>query len=416
MSSSLSSNAADRMVEVLAGSTALLANPTGGLADLPPSLASVLPDDGPADTAASQPANGLIAPLAVLLPAANLLESATSLLGDGAAGAAGSDLPLAGGLLYTADLPVAGDLLNAVLPAEPGPAPALSPSGGTLQPVPDTAGTAVGGMHSAADLLSQATALPDALHGVTNLGQALNLGSISASGTGGGHANLGADIVDVPGQLLAGNLGETIAHLGADISDVVHAVSGLANTVVSEIDGLLSPVSGLVNQLSHGVLGNGLLGNGLLNPGGDAANGGGLLGGLTGGSSGSHGAGVTIGPLQSSGATLDILAAPTSGDHHAADINAVDTGQSGPHLLDLGALTGTHGLNIPNLGGVGADGLAGNLLGSLNLNLLGDSSTSGHAASAPVSAPVDLGAIAHDLLSPLTHGHGILDAHGTHIL
>ncbi|MBN4679053.1 hypothetical protein HUS71_27030, partial [Pandoraea nosoerga] len=106
------------------------------------------------------------------------------------------------------------------------------------------------------------------------------------------------------------------------------------------------------------------LDGGLLNLGGDTAgNGplGGLLGGLIGSGSG-HLAGVTI----------------------------------GPHLLDLGALTGTHelnipSLNIPSLGGVGADGLAGNLLGSLNLSLLGDSSAAGHAASAPASTPVDLG-------------------------
>ncbi|MES5487555.1 hypothetical protein QMZ05_32820 [Bradyrhizobium sp. INPA03-11B] len=354
MSSSLSSNAADRMVEVLAGSTALLANPTGGLTDLPLSVTSVLPEDSSADTTVAQPAHGLID----LLPATNALESTTSVLGDGTAAATGSDLPLVGSLLNTSDLPVVGSVLNTAMPVE-SDATALAASGGTLQPVLDTANTAaLGAVHSAADIL--VTALPDALHGVTNLGQAIDLGSVGAIEAG-GHTNLVADVLDVPGQLLAGNLGETIAHLGADITGVVHAVSGLANTIVSDVSGLLSPVTGLVNQLSHG-----LLDNGLPNLGGD--------------------------------------------------ISAIDTGQNGPHLLDLGALTGAHGLNIPNLGGVGADGLAGNLLGSLNLNLLGDSSASGHAASAPVAAPVDLGAVTHDLLSPLTHGHGILDAHGTHIL
>lgn len=413
MSSSLSSNAADRMVEVLAGSTALLANPVGSLTDLPLPLTSVLPNDGPADPAAGQPAHGLIAGLVDQLPAANLLEGTTSLLGDGAGSAAGSDLPVVGGLLNTSDLPVAGDVLNAVLPTDSDPVPGLAASGGTLQPGLDTASSAVQGVvHSAADVLSQATSLPDVLHGLTNLGQAIDPGSI---GNSGGHANLVADILDAPGQILAGNLGETIAHLGSEISDVVHVVSGLADTIVSDVSGLLSPVSGLVSQLSHGLLDSGLPNLG----GGDAANGGGLLGGLLGGLTGSGSgqlAGGNIGPVQTNGPTLDILAAPTSGDHHAADINAVDTGQTGPHLLDLGALTGAHGLNIPNLGGVGADGLAGNLLGSLNLNLLGDGTASGHAASAPAPAPVDLGAVAHDLLSPLTNGHGILDTHGTHIL
>ncbi|WP_244068132.1 hypothetical protein [Bradyrhizobium sp. Ce-3] len=394
------------MVEVLAGSTALLANPVGSLTDLPLPATSVLPEDSPTDAAASQLAHGLID----ALPAANVLESNASLLDDGPGGGAGSDLPVAGNLLNPSDLPIAGELLNAVLPAEPDPASALTASGGMLQSVLDTAGTAVqSGVHSAADVLPQATALPDALHGITNLGQAIDLGSIGTIGANGGHANLVADILDVPGQILAGNLGETIAHLGADISDIVHVVSGLVDTVVSDVSGLLSPVSGLVNQLSHG-----LLDSGLLNLGGDATTGGGLLGGLLGGLTGSGSgqlAGGNIGPVQTNGPTPDILAAPTSGDHHT-----VDTGQTGPHLLDLGALTSSHGLNIPSLGGVGADGLAGNLLGSLNLNLLGDSSASGPAASAPVAAPLDLDAVAHDLLSPLTHGHGILDAHGTHIL
>ncbi|WP_128089528.1 hypothetical protein [Bradyrhizobium viridifuturi] len=420
MSSSLSSNTADRMVEVLAGSTALLANSSGGLTDLSASLTSVLPDDSMADTAAGQPAHSLIDPL----PAADAMDNATSLLGDGAAAASGSDLPLLGSLLNTSDLPVIGSVLNVALPVEPD-STLLAASGGTLQPVLDTATTAVqSAVHSSADVLSQAAALPEMLHGVTNLGQAIDLGSISTIGiSSGGDANLVTDILDVPGQILAGNLGETVAHLGADISGVVHAVSGLVDTVVSDVSGLLSPVSGLVSQLTHGLFDGGLLDGGLLNPGGDTAgNGllGGLLGGLTGSSNG-HLAGITIGPQQPSGPTLDLLAAPTPGDHHTADISAVDTGQTGPHLLDLGALTGTHGLNIPSLnipslGGVGADELAGNLLGSLNLSLLGDSSTAGHAASAPVSTPVDLGAIGHDLLSPLTHGHGILDAHGTHIL
>ncbi|MGL1166796.1 hypothetical protein ACSTKZ_24980, partial [Vibrio parahaemolyticus] len=83
-------------------------------------------------------------------------------------------------------------------------------------------------------VLSQATALPDMLHGLTNLGQAIDLGNISTIGTSnGGHANLVADILVVPGQILAGNLGETVAHLGADISGVIHAVSGLVDTAVS---------------------------------------------------------------------------------------------------------------------------------------------------------------------------------------
>ena len=131
----------------------------------------------------------------------------------------------------------------------------------------------------------------------------------------------------------------------------------------------------------------------------------------------------------------------------------MDVGPTGPQLLDLGLLTGGNGvlsggdgvlsgvtgalsggesplsgvtgllsggtgassgatgllsdLHVPTLGGAGADGLVGNLLG-------GSSILSGNSTSVPVTAPVNVDLV-HDISSAITD-HGVLDLHGTHII
>ncbi|WP_143279203.1 hypothetical protein [Bradyrhizobium sp. C9] len=209
----------------------------------------------------------------------------------------------------------------------------------------------------------------------------------------------------------------------APVIDVVHTVDGVVGSLLGDAGAgsllggtaALSPVTGLLGNVLHDVETLPLL---AIN-GGNNAGDGGLLGGLLGnlGSSNTgHLADVDLGPTQPNGNAIDLLAAPTSGDHHTVEVNAVDVGQNGPHLLDLGALTGTSGLSIPSLGGTGADGLAGNLLGNLDLShVLGGNIASGNTASAPVSIPVDVDAVLHDL-GPLATDHGILNNHGTHIL
>ncbi|MGY3532386.1 hypothetical protein [Bradyrhizobium sp. USDA 4452] len=211
----------------------------------------------------------------------------------------------------------------------------------------------------------------------------------------------------------------------APVTQVVHTVDGVVGSLLGDTGAgsllggtaALSPVTGLLGNVLHDVETLPLLGINGGNNGGDGGLLGGLLGNL-GGSNTGHLADVDLGPTQPNGNSIDLLAAPTSGDHHTLEVNAVDVGQNGPHLLDLGALTGTGGLSIPSLGGTGADGLAGNLLGSLDLShVLGGNIASGNTASAPVSVPIDVDAVLHDLLSgPLAADHGILNNHGTHIL
>ncbi|MCC8943534.1 hypothetical protein H8A97_00055 [Bradyrhizobium sp. Arg62] len=211
----------------------------------------------------------------------------------------------------------------------------------------------------------------------------------------------------------------------APVTDVVHAADGvvgslLGDTGVGSLLGgtdALSPVTGLLGNVLHDAQTLPLLS---INGGNNASDGGllsGLLGDLNHSNTG-HLADIDVGPTQPNGNAINLLAAPTSGDHHTVEVNAVDVGQSGPHLLDIGALTGTNGLNIPSLGGTGADGLAGNLLGNLDLgHLAGGSVASGNTASAPVSVPVDISNVLHDLVSgPLAADHGVLNGHGTHLL
>ncbi|MGY4157157.1 hypothetical protein ACVINW_002999 [Bradyrhizobium sp. USDA 4461] len=241
------------------------------------------------------------------------------------------------------------------------------------------------------------------------------------------------------GSVLGGTTGVL-----APVTEAIHAVDGIVGSVLGDAGagsllggtgivgsvlgdngvgsvlggtGPLSPVTGLLGHVLHDVETLPLLS---IN-GGNNASDGGLLGGLLGNLSGSstgHLAEVDVGPEQTNGNAINVLAAPTSGDHHTIEVNAVDVGQHGPQLLDLGALTGASGINVPSLGGTGADGLTGNVLGGVNLgHLLGGNIASGNTANAPVSVPVDIDSDVHDLIpAPLAGDHGILHSHGTHIL
>ena len=73
----------------------------------------------------------------------------------------------------------------------------------------------------------------------------------------------------------------------------------------------------------------------------------------------------------SNGTGIDLLDVPTPASN-VLNVTGVDVGPNGPHLLDLGVLTGTNGLNIPSLNGAGTDSLTGNIL-------------SGGTASAPAA-------------------------------
>jgi hypothetical protein len=407
-------NAADRLVEALAGSTALLADPTGGTTDLPLSLTSVLPGSDTNDGTAAPQASGLVDSL----PASNVLDTVTSLLGDDTGStSSGGDLPIVSSLLGTGDLPVVDSLLNGNTSA--GSTLTLAGSDGTLQPVLNAANAAILDVHYLMEVLGHEVGLPNTVHGVTNLGETVGLGEIGTPASSGGNTNLVTDALNAPGQILDGNIGGTISNLGADLTNVVNAAAGLVDEVLigSHLgtDDPTNPIDNLIANLGQDLQSLPLV---TLN-GGNNASDGGLLGGIVGSlsnPSSGHLVDLDVGPEQPNGQAINVLSAPTSGDHHTVEVNAVDVGANGPHLLDLGLLTGSGGLNIPSLGGTGTDGLSGNVLGGLNLgNLLGGSTASNNTVSAPVTPAVDVNAAIHDLL-PVANGHGILDSHGTHIL
>ncbi|QOZ31807.1 hypothetical protein XH92_08920 [Bradyrhizobium sp. CCBAU 53421] len=292
---------------------------------------------------------------------------------------------------------------------------ALAGQDGLLQPVLNAVNAAASDTSGLLTTIGHEAGLDNAVHAVTNLAGTAGLGQLGATPAADGHSNLLTDLLNTPSEVLAGHTPDVVTHLGADLTDTVHAVdavpSDLLTGVVNGKDDATNPVDNLIQSLGHDLQSLPLA---TVN-GGNNAGDGGLLGGIV-GSLGNPNSGhlvtLDVGPDQPNGQVIDILAAPTSGDHHTVEVNAVDVGASGPHLLDLGALTGSSPLSIASLGGTGTDGLVGNLLGGPNLShALSGNIASGNTAS----APVDVDAVAHDLI-PLTGDHGILNGHGAHIL
>ncbi|MGY4477098.1 hypothetical protein [Bradyrhizobium sp. USDA 3364] len=292
----------------------------------------------------------------------------------------------------------------------------LAGQGGLLQPVLNAVNGAAFDASGLLTAIGHEAGLDNAVHDVTSLAGAIGLGQLGAAPAADGHSNLVTDLLNTPGEVLAGHTTDAATHLGADLTDTVHALDAvpadLLTGVVNGKDDPTNPVDNLIKDLGHDLQSLPLV----TANGGNNASDGGLLGGIVGSLSNpnsGHLVTVDVGPTQPNGIPIDILAAPTSGDHHTVEVNAVDVGPSGPHLLDLGVLTGTGSpLSIPSLGGIGADGLVGNLLGGLNLS----PAPAGNIASGnTTTAPVDVDAVVHDLI-PLTGDHGILNSHGAHIL
>jgi hypothetical protein len=541
MATLLNGTDTNRLVEVLAGSTALL-NDTNGSSALPLSLNALLGDD----TASADVTANAATPAAADGPlvTAGLLDPVTDVVD----GVLGTD---------TSNLLGVGDVLNLGTPSQL----ALAGDAGGAQPVFDATNILIKDVHAEIETLSHQSGLSDILHAVTNLGETTGLGTTGAvpPAVDDGHTNLVTDIVNAPSTLLNGGLDDVIAHVGADLGDTLDAAVGVVGAILNGSDPL-NPIPELLNGLTSslqnlpllninggdsadgggllGGLGGGLLngvvgdvtgsstghlididlgpengnglgldllatpdathsasinvldvgpngpqlldlglltGDGLLDLGGNGDTGlggltgnllgsdglvgnllggtglGGVLGGadaggplastglgdgllngvvgnLTGSSTG-HLIDVDAGPQDSNGLGLDLLATPGSDATHTASVNAVDVGPNGPQLLDLSALTGGSGiLDIPSLGGAGADGLTGNLLGpdglvggllsghALGGGLLNGDIASGNTTSAPITAPIDIAALTDHIAAPLTGDHGILDLHGAHIL
>ncbi len=457
MATLLNGTNTNRLVEVLAGSTALLNDTNGGSA-LPLSLNALLGDD----TASADVAANAAAPAATdtgPLVTAGLLDPVTDIVD----GALGTD---------TSNLLGIGDVLNLGTPSQL----ALAGEEGGAQPVFDAANSAIRELHIQMLDLGEDVGIPQIMREIKEVGTTVGLQHIgTTSPADDGHSNLVTDIVNLPNTLLHGGLDNVITEIGGDLNDILVSVGGLVNEVLNGSDPL-NPISGLIDHL-----GLDLQTLPLLNiNGGDSADGGGLLGGLGGGllngvvgdltgSSSGHLIDIDLGPANNNGLGLDLLATPDA--THSASINVLDVGPNGPHLLDLGVLTngglldlggsgdaGTGGvagnllggtgllggllggagseggllagagiIDIPGLGGADADGLTGNLLGpdglvggllgghALGGGLLNGDIASGNTTSAPVTAPLDIAALT-DITAQLTGDHGILDLHSAHIL
>jgi hypothetical protein len=407
MATLLNGNDTNRLVEVLAGSTALL-NDTHGASALPLSLSSLLSDnasspDVPASTGTHAAGDGPLVTAGLLDPVTGVVD-----------GALGTD---------TSNLLGIGDVLNLGTPSQL----ALAGEDGGAQPMFDATNILVKDIHAQIEGFSHTSGTSDILHAVTNLGETIGLGNtgVVPPALDDGHTNLITDVVNAPSTLLNGGLDHVIGQIGGDLGDTLHSTIGVVGAVLNGSDPL-NPVPELVNGLTSSLQtlplldlngGNGadggLLGGGLL---------GGTLGNITGSSSG-HLIDVDLGPAMSNGLGLDLLATPDQ--THTASVNAVDVGPNGPQLLDLGVLTGSGIIDVPGLDGAGSDGLVGGLLGGHGLadglghglggGLLNGDIASGNAASTPLNAPLDI-AVLTDNVTSLTGDHGILDLQGAHIL
>jgi hypothetical protein len=409
MATILSGNDTNRLAEVLAGSTALLSNPTG--ADSGPLALSSLLGDTTSDVIPNAAATDHTASQFSAVP----LDSLTALpdsITDTVADTTGLD---AGNLLGV------GDVLHLGTDSQ---LDLAGPDGG-IQPVFDATNILVKDVHVQLETLVDEVGLQTLGHSITNLGETAGLGTTGVvPPAADGHTNLVTDVVNLPATLVDQGLDHVIAQVGGDLGDTLHAATGVVDSLLNGSDAL-NPVPELIDSLGAdlqniplltinggtsagdgGLLGGGALGGGLLS---------GALGDTNGSSSG-HLIDVDAGPQTTGGLGLDLLAAPGTDATHTASVNAIDVGPNGPHLLDLGVVTGAGIISVPTLDGAGSDGLVGNLLGGggVSNGLLNGDIASGNTTAAPV-APVDLTA-AHDLTAPLTGDHGVLDLHAAHII
>ncbi|MDF2119716.1 hypothetical protein PY365_29565 [Roseiarcaceae bacterium H3SJ34-1] len=289
----------------------------------------------------------------------NIVQSASDVLND-----LGTDLASGQGLLDTGNIVESLGTLT---------------GGGTLHGgVFDILNHVVLDLDSGLKSVGSDLGLGGTVQGVTGTVETAGLGHI-------GGDNLVTDVLQVPGDLLNGNVNGLLP----DVSNVLDSAGGVVNGLVTDLTG------------SNGLLGNGLLG--------DLTGDHGLLSGVTGGGdgllSGLPGA-VTSGDggLLSGGLLNGLVGG--SGDHN--QLVNVNAGDVSPDASILNGGT----ISVPALNGVGLDGLNG-LAGSPSASAGGGDASPG-LLSAVVDVAPDTGAIvpdggAHDsLLDHATHGLHIL--------
>jgi hypothetical protein len=392
---SIGNDSASRVIEALAG-TAMLSDPAATATAGPYyEIAGSGTSSGMSDATptADHAADGILAPLTQLLDATPAdAASATDAAG-------GTSTPLSG-------LESLTGLLGAVDGDGTSPLQLAGPDA-TLQPVFDTANAGALNLHVELENLGHEVGLGYLTHSVTDAGETVGLGVIgeppgtTVGAAADGHTLL-TDVLNLPGDLLSGNVNDVVSNLGSDLTETLQSVFSIkdslifgANDPTSFLYGTgdpTNPVPELLTSLGHDVQSLPIL---------NVSNGdGGLLDGVIGNltdSSSHHLVDVDAGPEQPDGLVFDLLSAPQSGDHHTAEINAIDVAPGGPTLANLDLLTGS------------GDGLLGGVLnpGSATAGTSQSSGLLSHALPLPdLSDGVGL-------LGGVTD-HGIL--HGAHIL
>ena len=233
-------------------------------------------------------------------------------------------------------------------------------SGGLVSPVTGVADTAVGTVHAALENVGHDVPLLNTpIHALTNLGETVGLGHLGDSG-----GNLIVDAVQLPSSILGGqDLGTALQPVLTDVGDTLAATTGLVDSVVGivgEGEGGLGGTLGSVLGGNGGGLGDGggLLGGTLGHVGGE----GGLLGNLGLSGSGSEPL-VDVGAFGQQGtplAVLDLLAPTRTEAPHGVDVAVLQAPEGQSSLVDLN-VADSHTIDVPSLGGIGIDSLAGRL-------------------------------------------------------
>ena len=309
----------------------------------------------------------------------------------------------------------------------------------TTNPIATGLNAAVLDIHSSIEGFGDNTGLIGTVHGVTNLGETIGLGEI-------GGDNLVTHVLDAPGDVLAGNLGDVTA-LPGDVGNIATAATGLVDGVASDAAGLVDGPA-LGNVLGGTAGGEGLLGGitdaaGLGNTGGAALGGLGAAdaGGLVtdvqhlasgvigevpaltgaasalGGAAGADGAGpasqlptlaslfgtssapgahdaadASAGPSGTGGGAINVLGTPIT-DGHTLDLHALALPAQAPAGVAVAALGDGGLLHFGSTGG-GGDALSGLLPGAAPAAAHVDAAPAAAAAQAPAELPIDPHAIA----------------------
>jgi hypothetical protein len=155
------------------------------------------------------------------------------------------------------------DTVNAIgaLPAGLGQGNGLVLAGqhGLLQPVLNAVNAGASDASGLLTTIGHEAGLDNAVHAVTNLAGTVGLGQLGAPPAADGHSNLLTDLLNTPGDVLAGHATDAVTHLGADLTDTVHAVdavpANLLTGVVSGKDDPTNPVDNLIQAVGHDLLG-----------------------------------------------------------------------------------------------------------------------------------------------------------------